>query len=69
MSSKEGVLTDNAPGSAHVLSQGVEKGGWFQAPGQGPTVLSSNQYIGAGDVRVQTRRTMGNVKAILEAGG
>ena len=30
---------------------------------------ATNQYIGEGDVRVQTRRTLENVKAILEAGG
>ena len=30
-----------------------------------PTV---NEYIGAGNVRAQTRRTLENVKAILEAG-
>lgn len=29
----------------------------------------SNSYIGAGDVRTQTRQTLENVKAILLAGG
>ena len=30
---------------------------------------ATNSYIGEGDVRAQTRRTLENVKAILEAGG
>ncbi len=30
---------------------------------------TTNLYIGAGDVRVQTRRTLENVKEILLAGG
>lgn len=69
MNPKEVVLTENAPAPAHVFSQGVKKGGLFQVSGQGPMDPLSNQYIGAGDVRVQTRRTLDNVKAILEAGG
>ena len=69
MSDKNVVLTENAPAPAHVFSQGVKKGGMFQVSGQGPMDPATNQYIGEGDVRVQTRRTLENVKAILEAGG
>lgn len=69
MSSKEIVFTENAPAPAHTFSQGVKKGGLFQVSGQGPMDPETNQYIGDGDVRVQTRRTLENVKAILEAGG
>ena len=69
MSEKTVVLTDNAPAPAHVFSQGIKKGGFFQVSGQGPMDPATNQYIGEGDVRVQTRRTLENVKAILEAGG
>ena len=68
MSSKEIVFTENAPAPAHTFSQGVKKGGLFQVSGQGPMDPETNQYIGDGDVRVQTRRTLENVKAILEAG-
>ncbi len=66
---KEIVLTTDAPAPAHVFSQGVKKGGLFQVSGQGPMDPVSNTYIGAGDVRVQTRQTLENVKAILLAGG
>ena len=69
MSEKTIVLTENAPAPAHVFSQGVKKGGLFQVSGQGPMDPVANEYIGEGDVRVQTRRTLENVKAILEAGG
>lgn len=69
MSEKTIVRTDNAPAPAHVFSQGVKKGGFFQVSGQGAVDPKSNDYIGAGDVRAQTRRTLENVKAILEAGG
>ncbi len=67
--SKEIVRTDNAPAPAHTFSQGVKKGGLFQVSGQGPMDPATNQYIGEGDVKVQTLRTLENVKAILEAGG
>lgn len=69
MSEKTVVLTENAPAPAHVFSQGVKKGNMFQVSGQGPMDPVANEYIGEGDVRVQTRRTLENVKAILEAGG
>jgi 2-iminobutanoate/2-iminopropanoate deaminase len=69
MSEKTIVLTENAPAPAHVFSQGVKKGGLFQVSGQGPMDPTVNEYIGTGDVRAQTRRTLENVKAILEAGG
>ena len=66
---KEIVLTTDAPAPAHAFSQGVKKGGLFQVSGQGPMDPVSNSYIGAGDVRTQTRQTLENVKAILLAGG
>ncbi|MGP9781972.1 reactive intermediate/imine deaminase [Arthrobacter sp. MYb211] len=66
---KEIVRTDNAPAPAHTFSQGIKKGGMFQVSGQGPMDPVSNEYIAAGDVKGQTRRTLENVKAILEAGG
>lgn len=69
MSDKTVVLTENAPAPAHVFSQGIQKGGIFQVSGQGPMDPASHQYIGRDDVRIQTRQTLENIKAILEAGG
>ena len=63
------VRTDKAPAPAHTFSQGIRKGPLLQVSGQGPMDPDTNTYIGAGDVRVQTRRTLENVKAIVEAGG
>lgn len=69
MSEKKVVRTENAPAPAPVFSQGIQKGGFFQVSGQGPMDPETNQYIGEGDVRFQTRRTLENIKAILLAGG
>lgn len=63
------VFTTDAPAPAHTFSQGVRRGGLLQVSGQGPMDPATNTYIGEGDVRVQTRRTLENVKAILVAGG
>ena len=63
------VRTDAAPAPAHTFSQGIRKGGLLQVSGQGPMDPATNTYIGEGDVTVQTRRTLENVKAILQAGG
>ena len=63
------VLTDHAPAPAHTFSQGVRKGSLLQVSGQGAVDPATGEYVGAGDVRVQTRRTLENVRAVLEAGG
>jgi len=68
MSVKKVVLTEGAPAAAHVFSQAVHKGGFLQVSGQGPMDPATNEYIGVGDVRAQTRRTLENIKAILAAG-
>ena len=66
---KAAVRTDRAPAPAHVFSQGVRKGGLLQVSGQGSVDPATGGYVGAGDVAAQTRRTLENVRAILEAGG
>jgi reactive intermediate/imine deaminase len=63
------VRSDAAPAPAHTFSQGVRKGGFLQVSGQGAVDPATGEYVGAGDVRVQTRRTLDNVRAVLEAGG
>jgi 2-iminobutanoate/2-iminopropanoate deaminase len=66
---KTAIRTDDAPAPAHTFSQGVRKGPILQVAGQGPMDPELGRYIGLGDVRAQTRRTLQNVRAILEAGG
>jgi reactive intermediate/imine deaminase len=63
------VRTDAAPAPAHTFSQGVRRAGLLQVSGQGAVDPATGDYVGAGDVRVQTRRTLENVRAVLEAGG
>jgi reactive intermediate/imine deaminase len=63
------VLTDDAPAPAHTFSQGIRKGSLLQVSGQGAVDPATGEYVGAGDVRVQTRRTLDNVRAVLAAGG
>lgn len=62
------VETDQAPAPLHVFSQGVAKGGLLQVSGQGATDPATGAYLGEGDVRAQTLRTLENVRAVLEAG-
>jgi reactive intermediate/imine deaminase len=68
-SGKTEVRTDGAPAPAWVFSQGVRKGAVLQVSGQGPQDPVTGEYLHAGDVRGQTRRTLENVRAVLEAGG
>ena len=69
MSDTTVICDQGAPAPAHTFSQGVRKGNMLQVSGQGPMDPVTNKYIAEGDVREQTRRTLENVKAILEAGG
>ncbi|MCW2919310.1 MAG: putative YjgF/YER057c/UK114 family protein [Actinomycetia bacterium] len=69
MADKTEIRTDGAPAPAWVFSQGVRKGPLLQVSGQGPQDPVSGEYLHAGDVKAQTRRTLENVKAILTAGG
>ncbi|GAA1071541.1 Rid family hydrolase [Kitasatospora nipponensis] len=63
------VRTDGAPAPAWVFSQGVRKGPIVQVSGQGPQDPRTGAYLHPGDVRAQTRRTLENVRAIVEAAG
>ncbi len=69
MTDKTVVQTADAPAPAHTFSQGVRKGGLLQVSGQGPMDPTTQSYIGEGDVRAQTRRTLENIRGILQAGG
>ncbi|MGW3232533.1 RidA family protein [Kitasatospora sp. NPDC001095] len=63
------IRTDGAPAPAWMFSQGVRKGPILQVSGQGPQDPTTGEYLHHGDVKAQTRRTLENVKAIVEAGG
>lgn len=66
---KTAIRTDAAPAPLPVFSQGVRKGPILQVSGQGAIDAATGQYVHAGDVKAQTRVTLENVRAILEAGG
>ncbi len=69
MADKTAVRTDAAPAPLHTFSQGVRKGPVLQVSGQGAMDPATNEWVGVGDVAAQTRQTLENVKAVLEAGG
>ncbi|WP_354643350.1 IclR family transcriptional regulator domain-containing protein [Kitasatospora camelliae] len=69
MSEKTEIRTDGAPAPAWLFSQGVRRGPILQVSGQGPQDPATGAYLYPGDVKAQTRRTLENVRAIVEAGG
>lgn len=65
---KEVVFTDKAPKPIGPYSQAVKVGPWLFLSGQIP-IDPSTGLIVEGDIEVQTRRVLENIKAILEASG
>lgn len=65
--SKVKITSGAAPAPAHSFSQGVLKNGILQVSGQGPVDPATNEYVFPGDVAAQTRRTLQNVEAVLQA--
>jgi 2-iminobutanoate/2-iminopropanoate deaminase len=62
------VLTDRAPKPVGPYSQAVVSGDLIFVSGQGPLDPATGKYVPAG-VRAETKRTLENIKAILEAAG
>src|SRR5690625_7380625 len=69
MMTKTAVRTTSAPAPAHAFPQGVRTGPFVQVSGQGPVDPATGEYVHRGDVAAQTRRTLANVAAIIEAAG
>lgn len=68
MSEKIAIRTAKAPKPAAAYSQGVRKGGLLQVAGQVPIDPATGQIAGT-TVEEQTRRTLENVRAVLEEAG
>lgn len=66
--SKRIVRTENAPDAIGPYSQAVVAGGFVYTAGQLALDPGTGQLV-PGDVRVQTKRVMENIKAILESAG
>ncbi len=62
---KEFIRTENAPLPKGPYSQGIKVGSFVFVSGQGPFDPKSGEVRGP-DIESQTRRTLENVKAILE---
>ncbi len=62
------VTTQNAPKPVGPYSQAVVEGDFIFCAGQGPGNPITGQ-LDLGDVASQTRRTLDNLKAVLEAAG
>lgn len=65
---KETVKTQNAPQPLGPYSQGVKVGNFLFVSGQGP-INPGTDKIDEADIEAQTRQTLRNVKAIVEASG
>jgi 2-iminobutanoate/2-iminopropanoate deaminase len=68
MSEKIAIRTAKAPKPAADYSQGVRKGGILQVAGQVPIDPATGQLAGT-TIEEQTRRTLENVRAVLEEAG
>ena len=64
----EELSTDDAPDSIGPYSQGIVSDGTIYVSGQGPVDPETGEVV-PGTPAEQTKRTMENVAAILDAGG
>ncbi len=65
---KEVIHTDAAPRAIGPYAQAVRAGGFVFVSGQIPLDPETGQLV-TGDIRIQTRRVLLNIAAILEAAG
>ena len=63
------VSTPNAPKAIGPYSQAVKAGGLVFCSGQIPIDPTTGEIVGASDVRVQAKRVMDNLGAVLAAAG
>jgi 2-iminobutanoate/2-iminopropanoate deaminase len=65
---KETISTDKAPKAIGPYEQAIRIGEFVYASGQIPLDPTTGNLV-EGDVKVQTRRVMENLKAVVEAAG
>lgn len=65
---KKVIHTEHAPAAVGPYSQAIKANGFVYTAGQIPLVPSEGKLI-VGDVQVQTRQALENLKAVLEAAG
>ena len=65
---KDFIKTQNAPQPLGPYSQGIKAGNMLFIAGQGSIDPKTGKMLGE-DIETQTRQTMQNIKAIVEASG
>jgi len=65
---KQVIQTDNAPKAIGPYSQGIKAGQFLFVSGQIPINPQTGELV-TGDIQVQTRQVLENVKAIIEEAG
>jgi 2-iminobutanoate/2-iminopropanoate deaminase len=65
---KETISTKNAPAAVGPYSQAIKHGNLLFISGQIPLDPKTGNLV-EGDIEVQTRMVLENIKAVLEAGG
>jgi len=68
MADKTVISTPNAPKAIGPYSQAVSANGFVYTSGQVPIEPSSGQLV-ADEIQTQTRQSLENIKAVLEAAG
>lgn len=68
MQSRASVSAPDAPQAIGPYSQAIRAGQWLFLSGQIPLDPATGEVV-AGDVRVQTRRVLDNMSAVLAAAG
>ena len=66
---KKAILSPNAPNPIGPYSQAIQVGNTVYLAGQGAIDPKSNQPMANASIEDQTRRTLDNLKAVLEAEG
>lgn len=66
--SNKAISTESAPAAIGPYSQGIAAGNMIYVSGQLPIDPATGQFAGA-DIESQTRQSLKNVQAVLEAGG
>lgn len=66
--SKTAIVTDKAPAAIDPYSAAVMANGSINVSGQLPVDPTTGEFAGD-DIQTQTRQSLSNLRAILEAGG
>lgn len=65
---RNAITTDGAPRPIAPYSQAIVEGDFVFVSGQGPVDPKTGKYV-PGDIKSEAKRTMDNLKAIVEAAG